>query len=187
MRVNYAYVFLGSLLLVLVGCSKQVILYNEEIIVAVAFVGFVVVTERMIMSASESVFNERRASLLYNLVQYLQVQEAYCVECVKHHELRSTCLRSSTQMIGEALSNDMIIRCGPHCNETVTNCVSDQLSGQLKTLVGVQDQSRELFQSQIVSRFRNTVCNQFRFAKLRKHQSNLVKESIVLHTHTRIS
>lgn len=179
MRVNFGYGACAILLVVLVGCSKQIILYNEEIIVAVAFVGFVIVTQRYL--GSESVFAHTRASLLSELQEYLQVQEAYCVELVKHHELRSTRLASSTQMIGEACIHDMITRCGPHCDQQVHHSISDQLSGQLKTLVGVQDQSRELFQSQIVSGFRNTVCNQFRFAKLRKHQSKLV--SIALHTH----
>lgn len=177
MKVSF---LLLALFVALVFSSKQLIIYNEEILVAVCFVGFVLFVQTSFGETIRSTFTERQTSLLSDLHHYLSSREAYLIESIKHHQLRSTSLRSSTQMIGEACLHTMITRCGPQCLQTVQAVLSQQVVGQLKTFLAVQNQSRESFQNQIVARFRSTVCNQFRFAQLRKHQSKLVRQSILL-------
>jgi len=167
-----------GILATLTGISKQFIILNEEILVALCFIGFVVFVQRNYGETIKSTFTERQTALLSDLQHFLTSRETYLMECIKHHQLRSENSRSSTQMIAEACIYDMITK--RDCEQTVQATLLQQITGQLKTFVTVQDQSRELFQSLIVARFRNTVCNQFRFAKLRKHQSKLVQQSIQL-------
>lgn len=167
-----------GILAALAGISKQFIILNEEILVAICFVGFVVFVQRNYGDTLKSTFTERQTALLSDLQHFLSSRETYLIECIKHHQLRSENSRSSTKMIAEACIHDVITK--RDCEQTVQAILLQQITGQLKTFITVQDQSRELFQSQIIARFRNTVCNQFRFAKLRKHQSKLVQQSIQL-------
>ena len=176
---NFSLIFLGIVLLVFfVLSSKQIIIYNEEIIVVVCFVGFVVFVQTMFGSTIKATFDERQHSLLSELQQYCRTQEAYLTEQMKHHEVRSNSLRSSTKMIGEACIQDIGTRCAPECKTNVKAVLSQQFDQKLKAFVAIHDRSREEFQNQIVAGFRNTVLNQFRFAKIREYQSKLIHQSI---------
>jgi F0F1-type ATP synthase membrane subunit b/b' len=176
---NISLLSLGIVILVtLVLSSKQIILYNEEIIVAFCFVGFVVFVQTMFGATIKATFDERQHSLLSELQQYCRTQEAYLTEQMKHHEVRSNSLRSSTLMIGEACIQDMGTRCAPQCKTNVEAVLSQQFDQKFKAFVAIQDRAREQFQNQIVLSFRNTVYNQFRFAKIRDYQSKLVSQSI---------
>ena len=178
MRTNYTLFII--LALIIVFSSKQIIIYNEEIIVAFCFVAFVVYTQRAFGKTVQATFDERQNNVLSELQQYLTLKQAFLTELIKQHELRSNSLRFSTQMIGDACIHNIITGCGPKCKKTVQAILSQQCFLKIKTLVAVQDQSRERFQAKIVTSFRNTVYDQFRFAKLRAHQPKLVSQSIAL-------
>lgn len=168
-----------SILVFSVFSSKQILIYNEEIIVALSFVAFVLFSQRALGDTVRATFADRRASVLAELLQFLSAKDALLAELLSQHALRSQSVRSSTQMLGDSCIKHMVTSCAPKCKHTVLALLSQQYAHKLSTLLAVQDQSRVSFQDQIVTSFRDTVCDHFSVA--RTNQSKLVvKQSIAV-------
>jgi hypothetical protein len=168
------------ILVLSVFSSKQIFIFNEEIIVALSFVAFVLFTQQMFGSNIKALFDERQTSILTELEQYLDLRDALLAESMKQYELRSVSLKPSIEMVGQICINEIKTRCAPKCTQAVLTMLSQQYDSKLKTLFSIQEQSHVNIQNNIVTHFRNIITNQFRLSKSRALQSKLLKQSITL-------
>ena len=157
--------------------SKQIFIYNAEILVAFSFVGFVLFSQRALGATVRASFADRRASVLAELLQFMSAKDALVAELLSQHALRSQSVRSSTQMLGDSCIKQMVTSCAPKCKHTVQALLSQQYAHQFSTLLAEKDHSRVCFQEKMVTCLRDTVCDHF--SVVRTNQSTLVlKQSI---------
>lgn len=136
-------VLTATILLLSVFISKNIFIFNEEIVVALSFVGFVLFSQRALGDQVKTFFDERSASILSELQEFIRAQARLLSEKVKEHAPEGGHLRSSAQMIGDSCIDDMITRCVPKCQLTVQAVLSHQYDQKLRTLVSVQEYSRD--------------------------------------------
>lgn len=171
---------LFAILIFSVLSSERILIYNEEILVAVCLVGFVYFSQNTLSDISRATFGARREAIQTDLQHFLSSQEALWSESEEQHELLLFSLRPSTQMIAELFLNGMVERCAPLYEQTVQALLCQEMELQLEALLAIREHSRLRERDEIVSCFRFLVGDEFGgLSSGTKHQSTLIQPSMV--------
>ena len=155
---------------------KQLLIHNEELLVAVRSVGFVPFGQKTFGDTIEATFGARSEAIQADLQHFLSSQEALWSGFKKQHELLLLSLRSGTQMIRESCMNEMVERCAPLYEETVLARLDQQIELQLRALNAEHSGSRE--RGNIVTGFGSLVGDEI-VRNWQEHQSTLIPPSIL--------
>lgn len=78
--------FGASLLAFLVLSSKHIIIYNEETLVVISFIGFIYTCQKMAGDSIESSLNERSQAIATELLNFIHLKEQLVQELILEHK-----------------------------------------------------------------------------------------------------
>nr|YP_009647104.1 ATP synthase F0 subunit beta [Chloroparvula japonica]QBX98759.1 ATP synthase F0 subunit beta [Chloroparvula japonica] len=112
--------------------SKGIILYNEEILVALAFVGFVTFCVKNYSASIAESLDDRSAAIQEELQTYLTQKESYLVSLMNEHK-KQVGLAMSLADLGTSSASDLTSMTAQRERELATN-VTQMVNSQLKNL-----------------------------------------------------
>ena len=135
LKNNITYVFLALVGLVAMS-SKGIILYNEEILVALAFVSFVSFCVTNYSSTVAESLDDRANSIQEELQTYLTLKESYLRSLIDTHK-KQVDLSAVILSLNSFSSSCLVEHTAQRESELERN-VTNQVSSQLKSLAGMR-------------------------------------------------
>lgn len=155
--------FLGGLVLLgVLGVltSKQILLLNEETLVAIAFAGFVAVAYRYGGGLIDGALRARSEAIQVELSQYLNLQEEVLEALVREHQAHTVVtevLKDLGVFASEAMGEMASAR-----QVQLQHHLAGQVQQRLRTLAGLEGSLVRALQAAVVAGFRGAVCEEFR-------------------------
>lgn len=150
----------AAILFICVLSSKGILIYNEEMIVACCFTGFIIFSQKSLGNTFEATLDGRIGAIQRELQQFLNPDEVVFLESNEQQQLLGISLRSITPEIVELLLNEMA-RCAPKCEKTVQAVLCRNLNVELATLLNAISSRRIRLRDDIVTGFHFSVSDQF--------------------------
>jgi F0F1-type ATP synthase membrane subunit b/b' len=155
---NRAFLTFGILCFAVLS-SKQILLYNEELLVALSFVGFIVVCFRYISGSISDSFKARQNAIQLEVEESLRLkEEGLCdlLETHKHHLDFLNALQSIRVFTCAEIDALAKLR-----EQTLQTVFSHQVNHKLKTLSGLTQKFQAKLQETVVEGFQPTVLAEF--------------------------
>ena len=165
----------ATLLLICVLSSKRILIYNEEIIVALCFILFLLFCRKSFGETFKVTLDTRIQAIKEELQQFLNPKEVVSLE--SQEQLRS--LRIRLRICGILLESLPIARCAPKCEKTVQALLCRNLSLKLATLLHASDSHRSGLQDDLGARFQRDLSLRFRLFAAVPFFSDLVLRPLV--------
>jgi hypothetical protein len=112
--------------------SKNILIYNEETLVALSFFCFLFFVYRFFGSTIRDSLNERSQSIQYELQDFLTIKESNYKELVKQHQKVSGLLKTMKNI--DIFTNRECTRLNGHGKKALKNSFILQLQQKLKNL-----------------------------------------------------
>jgi len=157
--------FCMILLAFFVLSSKHIILYNEETLVLLSFIGFVLFSYNMMSASVESSLNERSQAIATELQNFLNLREELVQELIQEHKKQlsmHTLIKNLGQFSAQEISSMAAQREG-----ALESLFVNQIHQKLKNLLsyGPTGTLSTQLQTAISASFRGAVLEEFRRSK----------------------
>lgn len=155
--MQYQKMLFAAILFICASSSKRVLIYNEEMIVAGCFLGFLIFSRKSLGQTFQATLDGRIQSIQEELQQFSNPNEVLLEE--SNEEQRE--LRISLLICGTIVESLPTARCAPKCEKTVQALLCRNLNVQSETLLNAISSRRIRLQDDIVTGFHFGVSERF--------------------------
>lgn len=157
--VQNSWTLLGGSLLFLVLSSKNILIYNEELLIALSFLGFVLFSTHTMSASVTEAFEARRTTIQQELQAYYQLKEALLLELLEAQQKRKN-LGESLRLLGQLSVNDIAFF-QEQREQALLTIFTSQMHQKLKLLVHHEKSGQEALSHTLVLSFRDAVLEKF--------------------------
>ena len=147
----------AAILSICASSSKKISIYNEEMIVAFCFIGFVIFSRKSLGKTFKATLDGRKESIQEELQQFPNPNEVIPPESNEQERL----LRISLQICGTVVESLPTARCAPKCEKTVQALLCRNLNVKSATLLNATSSRRTCLQGDIVTGLNFSVRERF--------------------------
>lgn len=155
--MQYRKMLFAAILSICALSSKKISIYNEEMIVAACFIGFLIFSRQSLGQTFQATLDGRIQSIQEELQQFSNPNEVLLLESNEQHRF----LRRSLRICGTVVESLPRARCSPKCEKTVQALLCRNLNVKLETLRHATDSRRIRLQDDIVTGFHFGVHERF--------------------------
>lgn len=139
----------AAILFICALSSKKILIYNEEIIVALCFIGFIIFSRKSLGKTFKVTLDGRIQAIQEELQQFLNPNEVVLLESNEKQRL----LRISLRICGTVVESLPMARCTPKCEKTVQALLCRNLNVKLATLLNAISSRRIRLQDDFVRKY----------------------------------
>ena len=157
--------------------SKKISIYNEEMIVARCFIGFIIFSRKSLGKTFKVTLDGRIQAIQEESQQFPNPNEVVPPESNEQQRL----LRISLRICGTVVESLPIARCAPKCEKTVQALLCRNLNVKSATLLNATSSRRIRLQDDLVTKFHVLVSAAFSPSCLLKAKKvELIREGLVV-------
>nr|YP_009402326.1 ATPase subunit 4 [Zostera marina]ANY30748.1 ATPase subunit 4 [Zostera marina]ARX63732.1 ATPase subunit 4 [Zostera marina]WMB97349.1 ATPase subunit 4 [Zostera marina]WMB97373.1 ATPase subunit 4 [Zostera marina] len=147
--MQYQKMLFAAILFICALSSKKISIYNEEMIVAGCFIGFLIFSRKSLGKTFQATLDGRIESIQEESQQFSNPNEVLPPESNEQQRL----LRISLQICGTVVESLPTARCAPKCEKTVQALLCRNLNVKSETLLNATSSRRIRLQADIVTGF----------------------------------
>ena len=160
-------------------CAKQILILNEEIVVALTFIGFVLYVETSFGDTIRASLQSRGAAILEELQHHMTLQQMNLQSAMSEQQFIADELQSATEQIGESVSHEIQINL-PELYQSLRFALEQQIVNQFTILINSQKMYRNALQQSLITGFKEAAHIQYSYSKGRKAQPIQLKQCFAL-------
>ena len=156
---------------------KKISIYNEEMIVARCFIGFLIFSRKSLGKTFKETLDGRIESIQEELLQFFNPNEVILEESNEQQRL----LRISLRICSTVVESLPTARCAPKCEKTVQALLCRNLNVKSATLLNATSSRRIRLQDDIVTGFHFSVSERFVSGSTFKASTiDLIREGLIV-------
>lgn len=160
-------------------CSKQILILNEEIVVALSFIGFVLYVEKSFGETIHESLKSRGTAILEELQHHMTLQQMNLQSVIRDQQYIADELQPATEQIGESISHEIQINL-PELYQSLRFALGQQIVNQLNILVNSQKMYRNTLQLSLITGLKEAAQMKYSYSKGRKAQPIQLKQCFSL-------